>query len=125
MDVLDNEYVKIELVNGVIEAEYKPIYIDLEVAKKVLTFRNQFTQGKNLPMLLNGIGVKGIDKEARDFFSEPQGSSGLTATAILVNSRLDTFFANFLIKVNISKSNIPLKLFTEKAEALKWLENYK
>ncbi len=122
---LDNEYVKINLVNGILEAEYKPIYIDINVAKEVLVARNKFTSNNALPMLLNGIGIKGINKEARDFFSEPQGSEGLTATAILVNSRLDTFFANFLIKVNISKSNIPLKLFTNKAEALKWLENYK
>lgn len=123
--MVDNNYVKIELVNGILEAEYKPIFIDIDIAKEVLVARNQFTKNGALPMLLNGIGVKGIDKEARDFFSEPQGSEGLTATAILVNSRLDTFFANFLIKVNISKSNIPLKLFTNKSEALKWLENYK
>lgn len=123
--MIANEYVKIELINGVLEAEYQPIYIDLDVAKKVLVFRNQFTKQRPLPMLLNGIGIKGIDKEARDFFSEPTGSEGLTATAILVNSRLDTFFANFLIKVNISKSSIPLKLFTNKTEALRWLENYK
>lgn len=121
----ENDYIKIELINGIVEATYKPIYIDLDIAKEVLKTRQEVTLDGKYPMLLNGIGVKGIDKEARDFFSEPQGSLGLTATAILVNSRLDTFFANFLIKVNISKSNIPLKLFTEKSEALKWLENYK
>ncbi len=121
----ETSYVKIELINGVIEAEYSPVYINLEIAKDVLETRKAFTTEKSLPMLLNGIGIKGIDKEARDFFSEPSGSEGLTATALLVKSRLDTFFANFLIKVNISKSNIPIKLFTDKQEALNWLEQYK
>ncbi|MDF2449508.1 MAG: hypothetical protein K0R26_2012 [Bacteroidota bacterium] len=123
--MLDNKYVKIELINGVLEAEYKPIYIDIKVAKDVLVSRNQFTKNKALPMLLNGIGIKGIDKEARDYFSEPQGSEGLTATAILVKSRLDTFFANFLLKVNLYKSNLPIKVFNNYEDALKWLENYK
>ncbi|MES2568097.1 MAG: hypothetical protein V4565_14575 [Bacteroidota bacterium] len=123
--MLDNKYVKIELINGVLEAEYKPIYIDVKVAKEVLVSRNQFTKNKALPMLLNGIGIKGIDKEARDFFSEPQGSEGLTATAILVKSRLDRFFANFLLKVNLYKSNLPMKVFNNYEDALKWLENYK
>lgn len=121
----ETDFIKVELINGIVEATYKPIFIDINTAKEVLKTRQEVTLGNKYPMLLNGIGIKGIDKEARDFFSEPQGSEGLTATALLVNSRLDTFFANFLIKVNISKSNIPLKLFTNKAEALKWLENYK
>lgn len=123
--MIETEYVKIELINGIIEAEYKAIFINLQVAKDVLETRKLFTSDKNLPMLLNGIGILGIDKEARDFFSEPTGSDGLTATALLVKSKLDTFFANFLIKVNISKSKIPIKLFTEKQEAIKWLEQYK
>lgn len=121
----ETDFIKVELINGIVEATYKPIFIDINTAREVLKTRQEVTLGNKYPMLLNGIGIKGIDKESRDFFSEPQGSEGLTATAILVNSRLDTFFANFLIKVNISKSNIPLKLFTNKAEALKWLELYK
>ena len=121
----ETKYVKIELLNGILEAEYKPVYINIDVAKDVLITRNIFTKGNSLPMLLDGIGIKGIDKEARDFFSQPEGSRGLTATAILVKSRLDTFFANFLIKVNISKPIIPIKLFTDRKEALIWLEQYK
>lgn len=121
----ETQYVKIEVVNGIIEAEYKPIYINLDVAKDVLETRKKFTSEKKLPMLLNGIGILGVDKAARDFFSEPAGIEGLTAAALIVKSRLDTFFANFLIRVNISKSQIPIKLFTDKQEAIQWLEQYK
>jgi hypothetical protein len=120
-----SEYVKIELVNGIIEAEYQPIFINIKIANDVLKSRTLFTTDKPRPMLLDGVRIKGIDKESRDFFSKPEASAGLTATAILVKSRLDKFFANFLIRVNISKASIPIRLFTAKQEALDWLEQYK
>lgn len=121
----ETEYVKIELINGIIEAAYKPIYINVEAAQSVLETRGEFTVSQSYPMLLDGVGLLGINKDARDLFSEPIGTLGLTATAIVVKSRLDTFLANFFIKVNVHKSPIPLKLFTDKKEALDWLEQYK
>ena len=76
-------------------------------------------------MLLNCIHVKGVDKESRDFFGQPQGSEGLTATAIIIESKLQVFMANFLLKVNFKRTPLPIKLFTNESDAIIWLEEYK
>jgi hypothetical protein len=121
----ESKYVDIELYQGIIIAKYKPIYIDINIAKSVMITRNEFTDSHSYPMLLDCSSLKGIDKESRDFFSLPNGSNGLKATAMIVKSRLDSFFVNFLLKVNLYKSELPIKVFNNYEDALKWLENYK
>lgn len=121
----ETEYVEIDLNQGIIIAKYKPIYIDIDIAKSVMITRNNFTKNNSYPMLLDCSCLKGIDKESRDFFSLPNGSEGLKATAMIVKSRLDSFFVNFLLKVNLYKSELPIKVFNNYEDALKWLENYK
>ncbi len=121
----ESEYVDIELYQGIIIAKYKPIYIDINIAKSVMITRNALTEHHSYPMLLDCSSLKGIDKESRDFFSLPHGSKGLKATAMIVKSRLDSFFVNFLLKVNLYKSELPIKVFNNYEDALKWLENYK
>jgi hypothetical protein len=121
----ESKYVDIELYQGIIIAKYKPIYIDINISKSVMITRNEFTDSHSYPMLLDCSSLKGIDKESRDFFSLPNGSYGLKATAMIVKSRLDSFFVNFLLKVNLYKSELPIKVFNNYEDALKWLENYK
>ncbi len=121
----ETEYVNIELNQGVIIAKYKSIYIDIEIAKSVMDTRGDFTKSNSYPMLLDCSCLKGIDKESRDYFALPNGSVGLKATAMIVKSRLDTFFVNFLLRVNLYKSNLPIKVFNNYDDAMKWLENYK
>ena len=122
---IDTKYIKMTLDNGFLIAEYKPLFITIEVSKSVLETRMEFTKNAKLPLLLNCKNVKGVDKESRDFFGKPSGSEGLTATAIVIESKLQVFMANFLLKVNFNKTALPIKLFTSEKEAIKWLENYK
>jgi hypothetical protein len=121
----ETEYVDIELNDGIITAKYKPIFINIDIAKKVMTTRGDFTKNNSYPMLLDCSLLQGIDKESRDFFALPSGSEGLKATAMIVKSRLDTFFVNFLLRVNLYKSNLPIKVFNNYDEAIAWLEKYK
>jgi hypothetical protein len=122
---IDTELVTLELLNGIIVGRYKEILVDLSAAKELLNSRTQFTANKSYPMAIDCTLLKGVDKEARDFFALPSGSEGLTATALIVRSRFSSFFVNFLINVNLYKSNLPIRMFNEMDEALKWLEKYK
>lgn len=121
----ESEFVDIEIKDGIIFAKYKPVYINIDIAKSVLKSREEITINNEYPMLLDCSCLKGIDKESRDFFSLPQGREGLKATAMIVKSRLDSFFVNFLLKVNLYKSELPIKVFNNYEDATKWLENYK
>lgn len=121
----ENDFIKFELVNNIIIAKYKPIFINIDIAKEVLLTRENFTLNNSYPMLLDCSLLQGIDKESRDFFALPSGSEGLKATAMIVKSRLDTFFVNFLLRVNLYKSNLPIKVFNNYEEAIAWLEQYK
>lgn len=120
-----NQFIQFELKNEIIFAKYNAIYINIDIAKSVLESREKITKNNSYPMLLDCSCLKGIDKESRDFFSLPNGSEGLKATAMIVKSRLDSFFVNFLLKVNLYKSELPIKVFNNYEDALKWLENYK
>lgn len=122
---METELVTLELSNGIIVGRYKEILVDLNAAKELLSTRNEFTSKKSYPMALDCTALKGVDKDARDFFALPLCSEGLTATALVVRSRFSSFFVNFLIKVNLYKSNLPIKMFNDMDEALKWLEKYK
>lgn len=111
-----------EIRDGLFFLTYKG-KITLEVAKNVVNKRLEFTNGKPYPMLVQGIKVAAMEKEARDFFSTPKGIEGVKAGAIYVDSVFHSFLGNFFLKV--SKPNIPAKIFNNKDKAIKWLEQYK
>lgn len=121
----EDQYIHFELKDDIIFAKYNSIFINISVAKSVLKIREKITKTNSYPMLLDCSCLKGIDKESRDFFSLPDSSDGLKATAMIVKSRLDSFFVNFLLKVNLYKSELPIKVFNNYEDAVKWLENYK
>jgi hypothetical protein len=122
---IENDFVTIELINGIIVGKYRDIFVTLEVAKSVLEARNEYTAKQAYPMVVDCSLLKGVDKSARDFFSLPSGSEGLKASAMVVKSRFNAFFVNFLLNVNLQKQSIPVKVFYNLEEAILWLEQYK
>lgn len=123
---VENEYVRIYSEDGIVIGEIKKnAYIDLAGAKKIVEERKKFTNYSNSLILLDATEVKGISKEARDFFGTNEGTELLIASAIYTNSKLSNFLANFLMKVNLINTFIPVKLFTNKDEAIRWLNKYK
>lgn len=121
----ETNYVTLELINGIIVGKYNEVFVTLEIAKEVLNTRNSYTAEKSYPMVVDCSLLKGVDQEARDFFSQKEGSLGLTASALVVKSRFNAFFVNFLIKVNLHKTNLPVKMFYDLDDAINWLEQYK
>lgn len=121
----EREYINFELSNGILIGKYEEVFVNIEIAKSVLATRNRYTKESAYPMVVDCSLLKGVDKEARDFFALPSGSDGLLATALLVKSRFDSSFVNFLIKVNLYKSSLPIKVFNNMNDALNWLQQYK
>ena len=75
----ETDFVTIEVVNGIIVGKYRDIFVTLEVAKSVLEARNKYTTEHAYPMVVDCSLLKGVNKDARDFFSLPSGSAGLKA----------------------------------------------
>lgn len=111
--------------NGIIKGVYfKDVIITLEMAKVAVKNRKIISDYEILPMLIDGTQVKKINKEARDYFASEEGSELLSATALLIDSNFTSFIANFLLKITFKKSRIPIQVFSNKQDAIKWLKTY-
>jgi hypothetical protein len=120
---LDSDHVSLEITNGILIGRYKKgLKITLPVAKEIVRVRLEFANNVPMPALVYNMGVISIDKAARDFLSSDAGVEGLTAGAIVIDSIFTSFLGNFYLKV--SKPKIPSRLFTNDAEAIKWLGQF-
>ncbi len=116
-------YVSLEIKDDILYVTYLPgSVITLDITKDIINKRLEYTDRVPYPLVIMGEGLRSLDKESRDYSSK-QGSEGVLAGALLVNSVYTEFFGNFFLR--ITQPQIPAKLFTNEQEALKWLEQYK
>lgn len=120
-----NDYARIfiedDIVYGVFNAD---LFVDIEAAKRIVEDRKKVSNYTDSLIFVDVSTVKGVSKEARDYFGSFKGTEFVKASAIFTNSKLSVFLANFLIKVNLSGYNIPIRLFTDKRQAIKWLKSF-
>jgi len=74
------------------------------------------------PLLVDIRPIKGIDREARAYYSGGSTAQMISAMALLVESPLSRILANFFIGLN--KMPVPTRLFTSEAEAVAWLKGF-
>jgi hypothetical protein len=112
-----------EIKDGILFITYKKgISVYLEDAKEMIRNRLLFTGNISYPMLVQDDGISFIAKDARDYMSK-EGTEGLVAGAFLLKSVYSTFLINFYLSV--TRPRIPNRMFTDRAKALEWLEQYK
>jgi hypothetical protein len=118
-----SQYVDLRWIGKVLEATYKPgPRIDLDAAKTILKERLTFTDGKDVPVLVIDSGLVSMDKSARDYLSSNEGIKGIRASALISHSKVNSMLVNFVIK--ISRPNLPVKVFTDREEAMEWLNSF-
>ena len=78
-------------------------------------------QNQNIFIYIDGSGLKGVSKEARQYFAQASTSRS-RACALLVGSGISRILGNFLVGFN--KPPIPTRLFTNKEKALQWLAEW-
>lgn len=120
--LLDNEFHKLELEDGIIVATWKINVADLTTAKKMVATRLEATKGVKYPFLIKMKTFRESTQEARDFYASEDISKTMIACAVHVNSIVESFIANFFIAVNKPKTNF--KIFSNEAKAKKWLEQF-
>ena len=87
-----------------------------EAIKKMTAARNQ-----NIFVYIDGANLKGLSKEARQYFSQASTSRS-RACALLVGNGISRVLGNFLVGFN--RPQTPTRLFTHKEKALAWLAEW-
>ncbi len=120
--IVDNDLARISDVDGIMIGEYRSDNVDAETARKIIKLRIGACDGKYYPLLADIRCVQSFSKEARDLLAK-DGTTLLSATAILINSPLSKVIANFYLR--LSNPAIPTRLFTDFDEAYNWLIPHK
>ncbi len=115
--------VDFELVDDVLHLRYKDIgKIDLEKAIEIVNYRMVITQGAIYPLLISNNSLTTVSKKAYQHFATV-GMVDISANALVVEDKISKLLAS--IFTFFVPSDIPLKIFSNKEDALVWLEKYK
>lgn len=120
----ENEYVKFEFDNNILRGTFKKGLVTLDIAKIIVFERRKFSNFKDVPLLICDLGIKSIEREARDYLSSSEGIEGIMASALVTNSALSKHLANFFVNITVIRPKIPTRVFTNESEAIAWLKNY-
>lgn len=119
----EGKYVDLEMDGDILIARYKDApKIDLQAAKEIQQERLTFTNNKRVPVLVIDQGLVSMDRQAREFFSSEAGIEGISASAMIVSSTVNSMLVNFILR--ISRPNMPVKMFTDKNAAMAWLKTF-
>jgi hypothetical protein len=111
--------------DDIIFFKYSPkLEMDIHVAKEIVTSRLDYTGDRMVYTLIDFTNVKSVTKEARDYMNSPDGGlKGIQGGAFLSNNVVSTLFVNLYLKV--SNPIIPARFFTNREEAISWLQKIK
>jgi hypothetical protein len=93
--------------------------VDLETVKEMTKVGDSWNGTELCANLIDIRDVFFIDSKARSYGAE-QYRSHVAGQAILIESRISSYFANLFLK--FSNPKVPTKLFTKEDEAMEWLK---
>ncbi|MDO9300624.1 MAG: hypothetical protein Q7T89_04535 [Anaerolineales bacterium] len=80
-------------------------------------------KGQKKPVLVDISHIrKGLTREARAYYISEATAKVVSAVALLVGSPISKIIGNFFLGLN--KPQMPLQLFTDESEAVKWLKGF-
>ena len=122
----NTEFVSLSLEEGIICITFKKGPITLDIAKELVDKRFDLSGERDLPVLLSdgGAGLTGIDRAAREYMAVGKALEGISASAIFTSSSFNKFLASFFLRISNRKSTFPTKIFSNKDDAIKWLQNF-
>lgn len=117
-----NDYATFWIEHDIMFFVYHPgVHLNIRAAQKVLSDRLKLQDEKTYPVLCDTRGVEDTEKAARDFLAK-EGSVLTSAVAFLVNPSVSRVITEFFIRT--SKPVTPVRIFTDKHEAVQFLKNY-
>lgn len=123
-DQFENDYCKMAIKEGVIYCTFAPfLEITLKVAVSMVSDRIKFSKRKSYPMFTDISNLKYINREAREFLAGKEGIRQLSACAYLASTQHERFLWEMFLKIN--RPAVPSRIFTDKKDAITWLEQFK
>ncbi|MFT6002365.1 MAG: hypothetical protein ACI95T_001125 [Flavobacteriales bacterium] len=122
----NTDFINLSIQDGILVVIYKKGPITLDIAKELVNVRLDFCKGKSYPSLVcdEGIGLNGVDREAREFMGEGRATEGLLAAAFYTKSTFNKYLVKFFLKISNKTTHFPTKIFSNKKLAINWLENF-
>jgi len=109
--------------DGIIYQDYNEnIDLTLEDSHNEMAVYKELCQGKKRPVFINIQNVKTVQRESRQFYASEEPARYISAAALLISNPVSQIMGNFFMGIN--KTVMPVKLFTDKEEAVKWLSGY-
>ena len=113
-----------QLDEDLFKYSYQPnTYVDLDLAKQLVMERLEYANNREAYTLVNIKNMIGISREANNFLAGEPGTRGVIAGAIITGNVITQVFANMYLAVK--KQLVPVKLFKNEHQALKWLKKQK
>jgi hypothetical protein len=86
--------------------------------------RSLSADGKRYPHLVDITKAHSIERDARVILGGPEAQGMITALALLSKTPIGNIMANFFLRLNVSNSSVPTRLFTSEREAIAWLKGF-
>ena len=120
----ETKYARYFIETGIMHIIFQPeLVITIEVAKQMSEDRIRICKGVGMPLYVDANALASIDTQARKYFATGESLLYAKAVGILAESLVTKLAVNLYMKVD--KPLVPVKLFTTREKALKWLEQYK
>lgn len=119
---MNSDYMTLRLIDGIYYANYKPIVVNLRIAKEIVKQRQSVTLGENYPFVVDIREVEGFKMDAVSYFSSDESVDDVSRLALIIKSKLVAKLAN--LYYGIVKPRIPTKLFSSEEDAKNWI-NFK
>ena len=114
---------KYDLEDGIIFGYYTDkTAVTLELAQKGVEMRKSLSAGMTRPLLMDIRNVTTASSEAKKYLASSESVHTLTAGVLLVESNITKKLGNFFF--TLFKPEIPKRIFTDKKEAVQWLQQY-
>lgn len=116
------ENIEITENEGILYIKYLPdnAIIDLELAKKIVRQRHEFTNGKKYPVIVDTTNLKTMNTDARTYWAKDECISDILIGAIIVDQTVGNIIGNWYLQV--SKPKVPARLFKKIEDAEKWIK---
>lgn len=123
MKEIENNIVEVWFEDGIVFLKFqKDTILDLETIKRTIKMTEQFSVEENKYVLVDITNLKSVTTEARKYAAQ-QVHKYIYARAVLVNSYFTKFLFTSYLK--FSKPDFPFAVFTNKEDAVAWLNELK
>ncbi len=110
--------------DGILYQDYPPgTELGIEDSlNELMVYQTTFCKETKRPIVVNITNIKRVSKESRDIYSSEEMGGLISAAALIVGNPVSRIMGNFYM--GISKTKMPVRMFTRTYEAKKWLKDF-